>query len=675
MFEGARVLAAHHVDLGEGVVDRVLEPAPRLRGGIQAGVEIGDGRVELADLAAGGPADPVGEPARRRAVQDLTGQADHHVPRFVAVGLEDQLRGSVHVLGRGSCQEPLQGGGAVSGAVEAELGPYAVAQQRQHRGLLVVQPEARGRRWVFLLASEHGRGHPPHGARAGGLAAGGAVEQQVGQLQHGGVGVGIAQQAQQIGGSQRHRGGRLLHVGADPGLPALGLSQGEQGPGLEFAGLDLVGVQGEGLLGALQCQLVVPPGQVILGLLAASQVDLGEGVVDGVLEVFVVLRGQLVTGLQVGQRAVEIAELGARCAADPQGIGGVRGALQQLRRELDHGAVVAAVVGLVQQLGGVRQLPLVGGGEGRREHGLAQLVRAGTEQAADTHPHERDHVGGPAPQPGRRVVAALPGEQGAGHLACWRQLGRGGLEDQLEQPVGVPEGGVEAPGLAQGVQQVGQVQAHAGVHDRQAGLENRAALVDAPEGHQGARLHLEARDLARLELQRLLGVFERAKVRALLGQGLAAQGVDLGEGVVDGVQEAAPGRGRGLEAGLEVFQRLVELAELAPGRAADPQAVGARRLTLEHPAGQLDHEVPVLAAVGLEDQLGGLVQIRVGRPRQGVPQAGRGPVGLVQGVQGSRAGADQGEQHAALAAQGAALLGDLGGLAAARTQRGAGDPA
>ncbi len=206
------------------------------------------------------------------------------------------------------------------------------------------------------------------------------------------------------------------------------------------------------------------------------------------------------------------------------------------------------------------------------------------------------------------------------------------------------ERGVVATPLAQQVQQVGLVEEDPVRRGGDAGPDPVLPLVLLTEGEQGLDLELHALGLDRVVGQGRLGV-----VQALLV--LAAQQVYLGQGVVQGVVERLAGRlGQG-QAGLHVGQGLVEPAQLAQGRAAYPQAVRLLRDPLEHALGQLDHLGPLLAEVGLEHQLGALVEVAARDRVERCADHGEGLVGPSRAIQRDDVALQQREHRAAHLAQ------------------------
>ncbi len=468
--------------LGQGVLELGVEAPAVGSGGAQALVEVLAGALGLAELGPPQPAQPqgVGEPLR--AVEDGGGQLDHGLPLGVAARLVQQLgRGGEVVAGRG-LEHGREDGARAAAFPQPVQGGHAAARQRERRGPHVALgfPGPAGAR----VASGDGSEQRCQG-RVRRLPE--AVEDDLGEVQRGGVSSGVHQQVEQerlpqdlvvLGG---------LQALADPGLPIVGQPETHEGAGLELCALGLVGPQRQGQVGLLHGLLELAP----------LQVDLGEGVVDGVLEVNPRPLRERRAGLQIGQGAVEIVELGAGRSAYPQGVGELVVPRQRAAGHLHHQKVVAVGVGLEQQLGDLGQLVLVGGLDGRGQDGLPLLGTTEAVQRAHPRPHQRDE--GLAALAQRDVLGPVrrSGQQHLGHAPHGCQGRAAGARRQLEQHVGVSQGCVEALGLAQGIQQVGQVEPHRRIHTLDARLQHRAALVHAPQGEQRARLHLEAGQLIR----------------------------------------------------------------------------------------------------------------------------------------------------------------------------------
>ncbi len=629
------VLSALQVELGQAVVDGVAEGGPTFRREVQTRLQVFEGAVEVAQLAARGASGPQAVGVVRLAGEHRAGQLGHGPEVLVPVDLVQQLAGGFEVPARRGLQHPAQGRQGGLAPIEAEQGPDARLGQGQHGAALLLELQVQG---VAGLALGGAR-HVHHRVTAGGAPLRGPLQHLIGQLQCGAVAAGVAQQVQQVGLVEEPRAGGGLEAEADDLLGLVHPAQPEQGAGLGLGAAGLVRRHGQGEVGLLHGLLV----------LTAAQVEIGQRVVHRVGEPLAGVVRRVQAGLQVGEGPVEVASLAARRAAHPQAVRVIRVAVEDEVRQVDHRRPVLAVVGLEEQfhrrvevaphrgdeaapdglagvLGAVQPVQGAGPALGQRDHGAAALA-------------EVPRALGPALE-----VHLLAGEDAGGEPGGGAQ-GRVGRRGALEHAVAELQGGLVALRVAQQVEQVRGLQRDARGGLLHAGPDPGLAALPLTQGEQGADLELHALGLVRLQLQRARGVFEDPLV-------VAADHVDLGQGVVDGVREAEVVLGGGVQGGVQVGQGALAGAELAARGAPDPQAVGLAGEALEDRGGQVDHGAPLVAAVGLEEQFGHLVEVAARGGAQGAGHDLAGPLRVAEGVQGPDHTLQQGPHQLALLAEG-----------------------
>ncbi len=533
------------------------------------------------------------------AGQHRVGQVDHGGPVLLPVHLVQQLAGARQVPARGGLQHASQYVEGVVSAVQAEQRAHAgLGQDQQRAGLL-----GQGRRAFVRLGGaavgSRGQGHAGHALSTGGAALDRALQHLVGQLQGHDVAACVAQQVQQVGLVEEPRGRRGLDATADRLLGLVHVAQTEQGPGLGLGGLWLVRVEGQGQVGLLDRLFVVP----------ALQVQPGQRVVDRVGEALSRGQGGGEACLQVLERGLEFTESRGRRCADPQRVGLAGLPLQHGGGQGDYGGPVIPPVGLVQQLD--RLVEVAAARRGQRpaddlSRFLGSLQRVERAYAALGQGQDRLAMGAQVQGAGRgrREVQVLTREV-AQHLAdpvAQHRSVAGGLVDHARAEV---QRGLVALGVAQQVEQVGWPQPQRCVHLLHARADPPFPAGLVAQGEHRAHLQLHALGLVRHDRQGCVRVLQHPGVVPL-------EQVHLGQGVVHGVGEAVEGlRGLG-EAGLEVAQGPLAGAELGPGGAADPQAIGVVGFALEHGGRGVHHGAEVVVSMGLEQQLGHLLEVAAG---------------------------------------------------------------
>ncbi len=579
----------------------------------------------------GQTAAPQREGIAASAAEDSSGQALHvaPLPRDDKSFQDPDGRGQVGGGHRG--EHGLGRGEGVLGAVQAEQGADPSEEQRHRR--IALRPQGPARRTFRALTGQRGPGKGAH-RRGGGRGVRRGREHAVGQLQGGLVAVGVLEQVEQVCAVQVSQPG--LDLLADHGL-RLGLAaELQQGPGLDLATPQIVRAEFQRPPRVLECSFVF----------AVSEVQLGQGALDLVLEPPPEVGGDGHAGQQVLQRGAIVPLLEVRGAAEPQGHRVLGVTVQDALGHAGHRLPVLGAEGLDGQLDGV--------GASRRQQlveGRAGLVlQPGGVERARPHPAQRGEVGVEPGSGGREA-----GQLGIVRLACEQAGGQVGCC-------------CRATGLDELVQQVVELRCRAQRRRVQAFGDRALGLVGFLQRKQGPRPDLAGqlygaglliRDAEHLVSERQ-GPIRPSQILLVLPQAHEDGRTDVGDGLV-----------RRLQHDEQVRPRRVGVSQTLVGQGAHAPHVVEVGAPLQQPVRLPQQRHPVLGLDHLVDRPLRRREIWIGQRVEHVVDHAAGLLTAADGVQRLGPRGDHGHQ-------GGAVPRDRGGvpplLADPLAQRGAGDP-